>query len=344
VTFLTISTFFGDCSLCLIIERPPGIQFIRAANQEKYSYPFILFTGRGSYDVDLEAMQAGATLYLTKGETSPLLLERAIRYAIEIKHNEMPLHASEARLRSVLQALVEGVVFLNPQGVVEDLNEAVVRNFGHTLQELSDPLLDPRTRIIRSDGSPFPVDDQPAIVALRTGEAVRDIELGVKTADGKTSWRLVNAQPVYDDDNTLMGAVASFFDISERKQVETALKESEEKYRTFFDQLLETVFIFHGAQNERGEEIDWVYQDVNQAGCQLLGLPRDQIIGKTYGQLLGMQALHSVMAEYTRIFETGKPSRHETTIKGKKILISLSRLDQNRGAAVGLDISQRNCE
>src|SRR5690242_11808324 len=43
-----------------------GIELIREAKERGYSAPLILFTGRGSYEVDVEAMQAGATLYLTK--------------------------------------------------------------------------------------------------------------------------------------------------------------------------------------------------------------------------------------------------------------------------------------
>src|SRR5690606_16445331 len=53
-----------------------GIEFIREARVGSCPVPLILFTGRGSYETELEAMQAGATLYLTKSEANPLLLER----------------------------------------------------------------------------------------------------------------------------------------------------------------------------------------------------------------------------------------------------------------------------
>ena len=44
-----------------------GIELIREANEKGYPAPLILFTGRGNFEVDVEAMQAGATLYLNKG-------------------------------------------------------------------------------------------------------------------------------------------------------------------------------------------------------------------------------------------------------------------------------------
>lgn len=65
-----------------------GIEFIQQVTAQGYPAPLILFTGRGNYEVDVEAMKAGATLYLTKDEVNPLLLERSIRYAIERKRIE----------------------------------------------------------------------------------------------------------------------------------------------------------------------------------------------------------------------------------------------------------------
>ena len=147
----------------------------------------------------------------------------------ERKRVEDALRKSEAKLRAIFRSLSEGIVLLNTKGDVEEVNDAVQRIHGHTLAELSDPKLDPRWQIIRTDGTFFPVDEQPAIVALRTGHAVQDVEMGVPTSDGKLRWRLVNAQPVYDDSKNLLGAVASFFDITERKQAEVALKQAHDE-------------------------------------------------------------------------------------------------------------------
>ena len=58
-----------------------GIELLREMSEMNYRAPAILLTGQGSYEVDVEAMQAGATLYLTKSEANPLLLERTIGYA-----------------------------------------------------------------------------------------------------------------------------------------------------------------------------------------------------------------------------------------------------------------------
>jgi PAS domain S-box-containing protein len=160
----------------------------------------------------------------------------------ERKKVENALQASEAKMRAVFQALTEGVVFLNRNGEVEEANDAVQLSYGHTVEELSDPELDPRTRIIRPDGTLFPVEEQPGIYALRTGETVRNVEMGVPALDGQVSWRLVNAQPVLDDHGSLLGVVASFFDITQRRRAEQALRESEQRFRSLADSMPQLVW------------------------------------------------------------------------------------------------------
>lgn len=77
-----------------------GLHLLREALSHGCRSPFILMTGQGSYDVDLEAMKAGATDYLVKSELSAPLLERTIRYAIERQRaaEEMQRHARQAEL------------------------------------------------------------------------------------------------------------------------------------------------------------------------------------------------------------------------------------------------------
>jgi signal transduction histidine kinase/HPt (histidine-containing phosphotransfer) domain-containing protein len=73
--------------VCLVDYRlgeRNGIEFIRAARDAGIHTPMILLTGQGSDEIDVEAIQAGATDYLVKDETQAARLERTIRYAIEI--------------------------------------------------------------------------------------------------------------------------------------------------------------------------------------------------------------------------------------------------------------------
>lgn len=121
-----------------------GIGFIQEVSARGHLLPLILYTGRGSYQVDLEAMQAGATLYLTKAEANPLLLERTIRYAIERKSGELALRqqtqeleaarreaeTEKRRLQAVMEALPVGVVITDARGGMLQANHAFEEVWG----------------------------------------------------------------------------------------------------------------------------------------------------------------------------------------------------------------------
>lgn len=62
-----------------------GLDFIREAQDNGCTKPLILLTGVGDMEFGTKALRAGADDYLTKGEITPPILERAIRYAIERK-------------------------------------------------------------------------------------------------------------------------------------------------------------------------------------------------------------------------------------------------------------------
>ena len=70
-----------------------GLELIRETTLVGELAPFILLTGQDSPDVDAEAMRAGATDYLVKGQYTAPLLKRAIRYAIERKKTKQKLLA-----------------------------------------------------------------------------------------------------------------------------------------------------------------------------------------------------------------------------------------------------------
>lgn len=75
-----------DYDACLLDYRlgvHDGLEVLREAGRRGWPVPIIFLTGRGDYDVDVQAMKSGASDYLVKEEINPDLLERSIRYAVE---------------------------------------------------------------------------------------------------------------------------------------------------------------------------------------------------------------------------------------------------------------------
>ena len=76
----------GGHDVCLVdydLGERTGLELLREAAAVNPAVPMIMLTGRGEYEVDAEAMQAGAADYLVKDEVSTPTLERSLRYAIQ---------------------------------------------------------------------------------------------------------------------------------------------------------------------------------------------------------------------------------------------------------------------
>ncbi len=85
-------------------------------------------------------------------------------------------------------------------------------------------------RVFR-DGVEVPSEELPMQVAARTGEILRGIELEIEATDGSRSTVLCTASPLRDGAGRISGAVGTLLDITERKHMEQAVRESELQFR-----------------------------------------------------------------------------------------------------------------
>jgi PAS domain S-box-containing protein len=137
------------------------------------------------------------------------------------KMAEEALRESEARYRSVIAAMQDGIALLDTDGHIVACNASAERILGLSADQLMGRTpRDPRWQSIHEDGSPFPGETHPPMVTLRTGQPCRDVVMGIHKPDGSLTWISINSQPLHKPDGTtLSGVVASFEDITERKRV-----------------------------------------------------------------------------------------------------------------------------
>ena len=86
-----------------------GLDFLKEAVRVGCEEPIVLLTGKGNKDVDIEAMQMGATDYLIKTELTTDKLERCIRYSLERTAYLKALRANEKKYRSIFELSKDAV-------------------------------------------------------------------------------------------------------------------------------------------------------------------------------------------------------------------------------------------
>jgi PAS domain S-box-containing protein len=289
-----------------------GIDLIRQTVAADYPAPFILFTGRGSTDVDSEALKAGATFYLTKNEVNPLLLERSIRYAIERKQLEAELEHERALLESVIQQLPTGVIIAEaPSGRVIRGNETIRELLGDSFINSKDIGDYSRYQGFHPDGSPYLPEEWPMARSILKGEVVNGEEIVIQLDGDTRRFFSLNSAPIYRNDQIIAGVVV-INDITQRRLMEHELRQSEERFRTSVENMVDGLAILSSVREETGEEgtgkiVDFRFEYVNQAGCQLNRRTKEDHIGRTLLEILPNHKETGHINQYIRVVETGQP-------------------------------------
>ncbi|HVG17140.1 MAG TPA: ATP-binding protein [Chitinophagaceae bacterium] len=113
-----------------------GLDFLRAAIERGVEEPIVLLTGKGNKEVDIEAMQMGATDYLVKTDLTVDKLERCIRYALERTTYLKALRANERKYRSMFELSKDSVFITDNSLVFQDMNAATSELLGYRPEEI----------------------------------------------------------------------------------------------------------------------------------------------------------------------------------------------------------------
>ena len=115
---------------------------------------------------------------------------------------------------ALFDTLEQGVVYQDSTGKILLANSSAERILGLTVnQMMGRESIDPRWKAVKEDGSEFPGESHPAMIALKTGKPVNNVIMGVfNPFKGEQRWISVNAVPLFKNEERKPYQVYSTFD------------------------------------------------------------------------------------------------------------------------------------
>jgi PAS domain S-box-containing protein len=192
---------------------------------------------------------------------------------------ENTLREQAARYRSIITTMHEGMVLQDASGTICEWNARAEHLLGLSADQLQGRTsIDPRWHAIHEDGSPFPGETHPAMVALQTGAPCSDVIMGIHKPDGELTWLLINAQPLFQPGASQPHAVvATFSDITAHKQTASEMHRSEARYRAIVQDQTDLICRFRP---------DGTLTFVNEAYATAVGSRADELVGRNFLTLI----------------------------------------------------------
>src|SRR5262245_26843759 len=263
----------GRYDVILLDYRLPGLNALEVLKEPRpdrdMDIPVVLCTGQGDEEVALQALKLGAASYLVKNpgylHQLPGELENAF-YRSEIVREQEALKRSEERLRLAQRAARIGAWDWNLVTGESNWSEGIYELLGL-------PQGDGRASVEDFVGSIHPEDREPAMdraqSVIRHGEEYYD-EFRITRPDGSIAWLASKGRVIRGISGNAERMIGVNIDITERRQVEESLRESEARFRTMADNAPVMVWV---------TEADGACSYVSQSWYEFTGQSQDAGLG-----------------------------------------------------------------
>jgi len=261
-----------------------GISFLKRIRSQFGDIPFILFTGRGREEVVIQAINNGADSYMQKGGDANALfteLGHKIKSAVDRKLTAVALRDSEQKLSDIINFLPDPTFAIDTRGTVITWNRAMEEVTGVSAADMlnranyeySLPIYGVRRKVL--------ID-----LILENDEAVAHGEYAIIKREGNiliaetSSARprgiprtfLCRASLLYNEAGTITGAIETLRDITAQKMTEANLESSRDYLSKIFSSVKAGILVIDAGSHE--------ILDINEAGSDLIGLPKGEITGR----------------------------------------------------------------
>jgi PAS domain S-box-containing protein len=255
----------------------------------------------------------------------------------EKRRAERALRESEAWLSTTLNAIGDAVIATDRDGHVTFANPVAEGLTGWGREEaLGEPLTDVFNIVNEETGEQV---EDPVARVLREGVVVG---LGNHTAliakDGTRRPIDDSGAPIRDADGNPIGAVLVFHDVTEKRRAEKELRESEQKFRLFFENEPEYCYMISP---------EGVILDVNASALAALGYAKEELVGKPLQSIYASESLPKMKQLIEEWRKTGGVKDEEMVIVGaggtkRSVLLSAAAVRDEEGNTLNSVSVQRD--
>jgi PAS domain S-box-containing protein len=205
---------------------------------------------------------------------------------------------SEEKLLTIIDSLPDGIVIVDMDLKVLGANEAAARIAGLTRKE----------DLIGRKGldfiSPKHMDQiAESLLGALAGRPEERVQFSIVDASGKEVDIELSVSKINDSSGNQTGFVVIGRDISERKHVEEALKESESRYRELFEHMSSGVVVYEAINDGQ----DFIFKDFNSVAERISRLSREDLIGKSVLETKPGLKKFGLFDVLQKVWKTGKP-------------------------------------
>ena len=242
-----------------------GLEILKILRDQPNEIPVIFFTAKGNLEAVIEMLNLGANYYFEKSEKDPANQFRKLGHILQqistFKDTREALYESKEKYQLLVNQLNEGVHLEDETGKISFVNPRVLEMTQYSEEEV---IGQHWTFLVPDSDMEFSLKE----VKKRPKGISSTYESGVKTKDGKKIPVIVTAKPIFSATNVFKGVLSVFTDITMQKKVESELRASEQRFRTFVNSLPQCAF----ETNEKG---DLTY--VNKFGLKIFGYFKEDV-------------------------------------------------------------------
>ncbi len=300
------------------------------------------------YDLELEMITAKGEQKWVRSIGHPEMVDgKVVRVRgsfqdiTDFKRVQLALLEAQEELAITLNSIGDGVISTDRNGIITGLNHVAARLIGYTKAEATGMQFDEAFRII--DASTREPIESPVDRVLRTGEI---IGLSNHTLLLSRNGNEINisdsAAPIKDIDEDIRGVVLVFSDVTQAYEARQRLRESEEKYRLLFENMVTGFALHEIVLDDDGIPIDYRFIEVNPGFENITGLLSKDVIGKNVREVIP-DVEQFWIDTYGKVALSGQPCKFENYARAIGKYFDVLAFSPKPGffATVISDITQR---